>query len=222
MFRGGGEEQSARHAPKLHPVGEEGKAGTVRWAGDPKSREIVECSVSARPLLGQVLGPLRARNCTFAGFSHSAPSKPARSGRPAMQLRPRCTRQRLVPGSGALGQHEFAVTIGAFDPALFFGDLEPDPRMPQCASTSVTGDTRGFDDPGFRGFGCHVLRSFLMVRSLVLWLTRSTRVYGRSASWGQEMARQHPAGKNARDGQGGCQSIMGVARVKGGFPVWHD
>ncbi len=53
-----------------------------------------------------------------------------------------------------------AVAIGAFDPAGVFGDLQPDARMAQCTFAAITGDTRGFDDLGFRRFDCHGWRSF--------------------------------------------------------------
>jgi len=41
--------------------------------------------------------------------------------------------------------HIFAIAIGAFDPALFQRDLEPDTRMPQRAPAPVTGNAVAID-----------------------------------------------------------------------------
>jgi len=48
----------------------------------------------------------------------------------------------------------FRVAIGAFDPALFVGDLQPDLWMAIHPAT-VTGNAVFIDNYGFGGFGGH-------------------------------------------------------------------
>ena len=50
---------------------------------------------------------------------------------------------------------EFAIAIGAFDPAVFARDLQPDARVAQSAFAAVTGDAVCVNDFGFRCFGGH-------------------------------------------------------------------
>lgn len=52
-------------------------------------------------------------------------------------------------------QHVFAIAVRAFDKTGVFGNVQPDPRMPQRAFAPVAGHARGFHNLGFGRFDRH-------------------------------------------------------------------
>ena len=58
---------------------------------------------------------------------------------------------------------QLAIAIGAFDPAVFARDLQPDARVTQSAFAAITGDPIAVHDLGFWGGGAHLGVSFWLL-----------------------------------------------------------